>query len=321
MMIARASAIGLCGITAALGMTAQLWAAPPSVAELRETVKSATGLARRQAARKLIERGREAEDAVMALAKDEDVVIRRNALRRLRTLFGTKAVPLYKDALQDPSPLVRLVAVEELMAYEPRTPDVMQALTEATQDTDDEVRKLAAGAFWTFHRDYVTLRKRPNWDHAIEVIASKALPMDGWRFRTDPGRVGHVEGWFEPSYDDSAWHETIIGKWWHEALPEKVGHFEGIAWYRVTFDAPAKPEGEFNEAVLHFESVDESTWVWVNGQYAGEHDMGPGGWNVPFDVEVGTFIKWGQPNQITVRVMNTAGAGGIYKPVEFQVLK
>ena len=41
------------------------------------------GLARRQAARRLIELGREAAPAIVALRKDGDVVVRRNAVRAL----------------------------------------------------------------------------------------------------------------------------------------------------------------------------------------------------------------------------------------------
>lgn len=308
-------------ILLAAGMPGRLSAAPANLAELQKTIATTTGLARRRAARQLIELGKEATPDIVRLTRHEDVVIRRNATRVLRGLLGDDAVSLYADALDDDSPLVRIVAVEELMAYEPRTDEIKKALSKATQDPDDEVRKLAAGAFWTFHRNHVVLRKRPNWDHAIEVVASKALPTDGWQFRTDPGRVGHVDGWFGPKVNDNEWHDIIIGKWWHEALPDTVGQFEGVAWYRIDFVAPDKPDVAFNEAVLHFDAVDESTWVWINGQYAGEHDMGPSGWNVPFDVEVGTFLKWGEPNQLTVRVLNTAGAGGIYKPVECQILK
>jgi hypothetical protein len=242
-------------------------------------------------------------------------------VRVLRSLLDVKAVTLYREALRDPSPLVRIVAVEELRAYQPRTVEITDALMQATRDADNEVRKLAAGTFWTFHRDYTPLRTRPNWDHAIEVIARQPLPTAGWRFRADPGQVGHVQKWFAPELDETGWHDIVIGKWWHDALPDKVGHFQGIAWYRIEFTAPEKPKGDFSEAVLRFEAVDESTWVWVNGQYAGEHDQGTEGWNVPFDIEIGAFITWGKPNQISVRVLNVAGAGGIYKPVEFQVLK
>ncbi|MFW5798479.1 MAG: HEAT repeat domain-containing protein [Planctomycetota bacterium] len=291
------------------------------VDRLKEEVDRSRGLERRRAARKLMALGGDATPAIIELARIDDVIIRRAALRKLRDLLGDEAVPHLQKALDDPSPLVRMVAVEQLITYRPRTDAVTAVLQKATTDADPDVRKLAAGAFWTFHRDVVPLRKRPGWDHAIEVMARKPLPEGGWLFRTDPARVGHVKGWFGDALERDAWHPIAIETFWHEALPEKVGKYEGVGWYRITFDAPEKPEGKINEVVLHFTAVDESTWVWVNGNYAGEHDLGPMGWKTPFDIDIGPFVKWGEPNVIAVRVLNTAGAGGIYKPVEFQVLR
>jgi len=289
--------------------------------QLQDQLQSSSGLPRRQAARKLLELGPEATATVLILLGDADTVIRRNAYRSLRQRLDFEAIPFYKKGLQDESPLVRMVIVEELMAYQPRSQELMALLRQAAGDPDNEVRKLAAGAFWSFHRDYLPIRKRPNWDHAIEILQRQALPLDTWLFRPDPGRIGHMEEWFAPQLDTSSWYASVIGKWWHQALPEKVGHFEGVAWYRLEFTAPTAPNEEFNEAVLHFAAVDESTWVWVNGHYAGEHDLGTSGWDAPFDIEVGSFLRWGEKNQLSIRVLNASGAGGIYKPVELQILK
>ena len=291
------------------------------ITALRKDVRTRKGIARRRAARKLIAMGAPAKAAILELTRADDVIIRRAALRRVIDVCPTDALSVLTAALSDPNPLVRVVAVEELVAVKPRTKEVEAALMRATQDRDTAVRKAAASAFWTFHRHVVPLRRRPGWDHAIEVIANKPLPTTGWKFRTDPSRVGHVRHWFDPKLDEKGWHDIVSGMFWHDALPKKVGQYEGIAWYRTVVTFPAKPKGEFNEVVLHFEAVDESTWLWINGQYAGMHDIGPGGWRTPFDIDVGPFVEWGQPNHIAVRVLNTAGAGGIYKPAEIQVLK
>ena len=289
--------------------------------ELRGQLATSAGLPRRQAARQILALGAEANDVVVSLLADKDLVVRRNAHRNLRARFGDQALVYYEKALQDTEALVRTVAVEDLIAWQPRSDQVLALLKKAVKDSDNEVSKLASAVFWDFHRNYVTLRKRPQWDHVIEVKQQQELPLTGWRFMTDPGRNGHVEKWFAPDFDDKGWHAGSIGKWWHEAMPDTVGQYEGVAWYRLDFTAPAAPDYEYNEAVLHFHAVDESTWVWVSGQYAGELDIGLSGWNVPFDIEVGSFLNWGGNNKIVVRVLNAAGAGGIYKPVEFQVLK
>ena len=259
--------------------------------------------------------------AILDLAGSKDVVVKRAALRRIHELLGPKALPVLTKALDDPSPLARVVAVEELLAMAPRNEEVKQSLLQATRDEDTAVRKAAATAFWTFHREVVPLRKRPGWDHAIEVIARLPLPKTGWRFRADPGRDGHVRKWFDPALDEADWLDIETEVFWHDARPEKIGRYLGIGWYRTAVTLPPKPEGTINEAVLRFEAVDESTWLWINGDYAGVHDIGPEGWLTTFDIDITPFVRWGSRNQITVRVLNTAGAGGIYKPVEFQVLR
>jgi len=296
-------------------------AAETDLAALRQGLSSENAIERRRAARKLFAVGAPVKADILELARSDDVVIKRAALRRLHELLGAAALPVLKGALSDDSPLVRVVAVEELVAMKPRHEEVKQSLLQATRDEETAVRKAAAGAFWTFHRNVVPLRKRPGWDHAIEVLESMRLPKTGWKFRADPSRFGHVREWFKPGLDEKDWLAIETEAFWHDACPEKVGRHMGIGWYRTAVTFPEKPAGTINEVVLHFEAVDESTWVWINGEYAGVHDIGPSGWRTPFDMDITPFVKWGGLNQITVRVLNTAGAGGIYKPVEFQVLK
>ena len=292
-----------------------------TITALEKSAAQGKTLARRRAARRLIAIGVPAKAAILELAKSDDLVIKRTALRRVIDVAGEEAVPILKAALRDPGPFVRIVAVEELLAVRPRTKDVSDALMAMTSDQDTDVRKAAASAFWTFRRNVVPLRKRPSWDHTIEVIARKPLPLKGWKFRKDPGRVGHIRNWFAPELSEEDWVDIEIGKFWQDAAPDAVGKYTGIGWYRRVIDLPGKPAGKINDVVIHFEAVDESTWLWINGEYAGLHDIGPNGWQTPCDINIAPFVKWGEPNQITIRVLNTAFAGGIWKPAEFQVLK
>ena len=72
---------------------------------------------------------------------------------------------------------------------------------------------------------------------------------------------------------------------------------------------------------IHFGAVDEAAWVWLNGKYIGQHDVGLAGWNKPFNLDITQEIQWGAENQLTVRVEDTAHAGGIWKPVSIEILK
>jgi hypothetical protein len=289
--------------------------------KLSAQYEASTGIRQRQVARKILNLGPEANAVVAKMLESPDLVIRRNAYRNLRERFGDEALKYYEKALQDPEVMVRSVAVEDLITWKPRSEAVLDLLRKAGEDKDNAVRKLAGDALWDFHRNYTVIRKRPEWDHVIETLQSHPLPLTGWRFRIDPGNSGHLEQWFAPGLDDSQWKDGSIGHWWTEAMTGLLNNYEGVAWYRIELQAPPKPEGDYNEAVLHFESVDECTWVWVNGQFAGEFDIGTAGWNQPFDIEVGSMLNWGGKNQLTVRVLNASGAGGIYKPVQLQILK
>ena len=59
----------------------------------------------------------------------------------------------------------------------------------------------------------------------------------------------------------------------------------------------------------------------MNGKYVGQHDVGPSGWNMPFDLDITQEIRWGGENQLTVRVEDTMAAGGIWKPVKINIVK
>ncbi|MEI6502204.1 MAG: sugar-binding domain-containing protein, partial [Armatimonadota bacterium] len=197
----------------------------------------------------------------------------------------------------------------------PRTQAINDLLEQLRKDESGPVREVAAQAVWPFFKESVSLRDRKDWDHDIKVTQAIPLPLEGWRFKTDPAAEGHLQKWFDPAYDDSAWEPIKIGSAW-----EEQGHvYDGVAWYRGAFDLPAKPQSLGVE--IAFEGVDEVAWVWINGQYAGQHDLGTDGWDKPFALDVTKELKWGQKNQITVRVYDSKFAGGIWKPVTIQVLQ
>ena len=69
---------------------------------------------------------------------------------------------------------------------------------------------------------------------------------------------------------------------------------------------------------MFFGSVDDAAQVWLNGQHAGTFDVGGGGWLLRFSLDVTDKLQPGK-NQITVRVLDRWGAGGIWRPVKLFV--
>ena len=167
-----------------------------------------------------------------------------------------------------------------------------------------------------FIRGLEELFKDDPRDHAVAVAQRLSLPRDGWRFNPDPLQKGRTEKWFSPTFDDSGWATIAIEEAWQKAGFDYVGE----AWYRRVFPLPQKP-ADVTEVEIAFGAVDETACVWVNGELVGRHDIGPQGWDVPFRLDVGKAVRWGEDNQITVCVGNTKYAGGIWKPVTLLLLR
>lgn len=254
-------------------------------------------------------------EALVAALDNDDALVRRTALDQLANELGTGSLDYLEDALQDPSQAVRHAAVRRLIEVEPRTDAVRALLNEARNDDDVDVARMAAEALWEFRRDTLRLSERPDWDYEVQVVQRIPLPADHWRFRVDPRSDGHVEKWFAVDYDDSDWREIAIEQAWQKAGVE----YTGVSWYRRWIELPAKPD--LNATEIRFEGVDESAWVWINGVYVGDHDIGPEGWNEPFALDITNELTWGERNLIVVRAMNTKGNGGIWRPVTITVLE
>jgi hypothetical protein len=281
---------------------------------LLHSLEDGNGTVRRTAIRLLSSLGKPALPGLKKAMSSSDYVIRRAALFAICDLKQA-ALSEIEQAQKDEEPLVRLAATEILARIEPRTAAINKLLIATRSDTNPEIRERASEALWPFYKRTILLSQRKDWDHVIKLVKKIPLAEKGWRFKTDPLRSGHIEKWFETGFDDSKWAEIEIGKAW-----ENFGHtFDGVAWYRGKFSLAAKPK--HNAVELHFGAVDESTWVWINGKYVGQHDAGPHGWNKPFRLDATKQVKWSAENQITVRVLDTKFAGGIWKPVSIEILE
>lgn len=268
------------------------------------------------AARMLTEQGDAGRAALLEALNHANAVVRRVAVLATGGLSPERSLPLLKAAIGDQHPFVRRTAVDVLISVRPRAPEVVELLNAARQNANDAMRQLINKALWPFHRNFVLIRDRKDWDHDVRIVQTIPLPKEGWKFHLDPQRSGHLEGWHEAEFDDSAWDDIAIEQVWQDAGYDYIG----VAWYRRTVDLPAKPE-KFTAVELRCLAVDESAWVWVNGVYVGDHDIGPEGYDREFQVDATEQLKWDGPNQITIRAMNTRGAGGVWKPVQIEVLE
>ena len=146
-----------------------------------------------------------------------------------------------------------------------------------------------------------------------------------WKFRLDPENVGLKEKWYLPAAAKK-WKEFMpVNNAWErpyshysfpsKALRAKMKDYNGIGWYSTSFKVPA--DWKDRKVYLYFGAVDESAWVYCNGQKAGKHlFLKPDDWHTPFAIEITKQINWKKSMQdVTVRVEDKMGAGGIWKEV------
>ena len=149
-----------------------------------------------------------------------------------------------------------------------------------------------------------------------------------WRFRLDPDSQGLKEQWQTRSWEETAgWEQLRTDRFWErqfdfdevnnlsDETAKVITRYDGIGWYTTQRQIPADWKGR--TIFLRFGAVDESCWVYLNGQYAGEHVFQhKNDWKTPFEIRIDPLIDWNAALQrITVRVEDKGGMGGIWRPV------
>ncbi|MEJ2581320.1 MAG: sialate O-acetylesterase, partial [Acidobacteriota bacterium] len=121
---------------------------------------------------------------------------------------------------------------------------------------------------------------------------------------SDRGMVDGKAVWAEPAFDDSNWPTLEVPSRWEE---RGLDGMDGIVWYRSSIDLSATEAR--HGARLGLGTIDDSDISWVNGHEVGRTSLA---WNVTRVYQVpAAFLREGR-NQITVRVEDTGGGGGIW---------
>jgi beta-galactosidase len=139
-----------------------------------------------------------------------------------------------------------------------------------------------------------------------------------WKFsKGDPSGAEAIE------FDDSAWQPVHLPHDWAIGGPfdpTQDGHaaklpWKDVGWYRKTFTPDAADAGK--RVYLDFDGVMAFPKVYVNGHLAGQWDYG----YTSFRVDATPYLKFGEPNEIAVRVDTTKHGtrwypgAGIYRKV------
>lgn len=141
---------------------------------------------------------------------------------------------------------------------------------------------------------------------------------DGWKFF-----LGDVPEAQLSSFDEKRWKNIDLPHDWSvrgqlsPTLASATGYLPGgIGWYRKNLNVPQNKQGE--KLYLYFEGVYNRSEVFVNGHSLGKR---PNGY-ISFMYDATPYIKYGEDNQIAVRVDHSQSAdsrwytgSGIYRDV------
>ena len=147
-----------------------------------------------------------------------------------------------------------------------------------------------------------------------------------WNLIPDPDKVGDKEQWYLKAPKgrlsslvrvENGWE--IPGKLASEKFRNFIKNYDGDGWYYTQLVIPADWKGR--EVYLLFSGVDESAWVYCNGKPCGSRVSTHGDdWKKSFDIRIDQNIDWSKKKQnITVKVHDRNGQGGIYRPVVIAV--
>jgi hypothetical protein len=141
-----------------------------------------------------------------------------------------------------------------------------------------------------------------------------------WKFSPDKNNQGMDSKWYATDFDDSSWAKvrSDTGGGWDT---QGFSGIHGYGWYRQNLDISDEMLSKEDLKIL-FLAVDEEAEVFINGQRACDHTVASTGrpveilWTEPFMFDPKPFLKPGK-NVIAVRVNDTMGMAGIWKPAYF----
>ena len=130
--------------------------------------------------------------------------------------------------------------------------------------------------------------------------------LDKCSFKLDPENFGVKEQWWNANSNE--WAKIYLSSAW-----EKQGYdYNGIAWYKTSFKLPETTAGK--KLFLFVGALDEEGLFYINGKQVYEREFAtPDAWKESFEFDISKFVRIGVENSISVRVTDTAGAGGIWK--------
>ena len=130
----------------------------------------------------------------------------------------------------------------------------------------------------------------------IYGFSQMTLSLNGeWNIIFDENNEGKEGDWMKAAVFDN--HPDLQSIPVPSAWELIKKDYEGVAFYKKTFDVPANWENKIIR--LQFGAVNYLSEVWLNGEVVGFHEGG----FTPFEFRVDEMIKVGETNELTLRVV------------------
>jgi beta-glucuronidase len=131
--------------------------------------------------------------------------------------------------------------------------------------------------------------------HPQQNEVRNTLNLSGiWQFKKDSLEVGEKENW--QSGLSNVRSIAVPGSW-NEQFTD-MRDYLGMVWYEKESYVPSSWKGQ--RIFIRVGSANYAAKLWINGQLVGMHEGG----HLPFAFEIGSFMKWGTPNRISIQIEN-----------------
>jgi hypothetical protein len=160
------------------------------------------------------------------------------------------------------------------------------------------------------------------------------VPIQGWKFKTDPDDIGIGQLWNNLSPDET-WTTIELGASWEEQghtspNPNFAGkdaeklksQYDGAAWYSANVRLPESMIGRrIRSLSLHLGAVDDFDTTFVNGVEVGRTgEETPKWWAAPrnYPIPLSSF-NLTEDNLISIRVWDNYGSGKVDVPAHLRI--
>ena len=154
--------------------------------------------------------------------------------------------------------------------------------------------------------NYGSLAAQIYTSKSTRQTSKSVISLNGeWFIEKDPQNIGKEKSWWQSPLPGA---KKIKVPW---ILQEVFPAYHGVVWYWHDFVAPRNnyPSGR---TLLRFESIDYMGDIWLNNTFMGRYESG----DVSFSIDVTDVIKTGEPNHLSVRVLNPTN-----EPIDGMTLK